>query len=472
MYSYTKGYVNGRWISEGHDLQLAVVNPGNHEQVGSIGIAKAQDVELAVSAAVEAFKSFSQTSKAQRVALLENVIRVYKSRMPELASVISQEMGAPMWLAEGAQVDSGLAHLEQALAALKALSEESPLGSSQVRFEPVGVCALITPWNWPLNQIACKVGPALAMGCTMVLKPSEIAPLNACLFADILHEAGVPKGVFNLLNGEGQTVGAGLSEHEDIDMVSFTGSTRAGIAVAKAAADTVKRVSQELGGKSANILLPDVDFNLVVEEAVRGCMHNSGQSCNAPTRLFVPKDMFATVLELARNAADELRVGRQSDHDAFVGPVVSQLQYQRIQDMIKVGIDEGAELVAGGLGKPPGLEDGCFVKPTVFAATNNSYRVAREEIFGPVLTIIPYDNLEHAIEMVNDSEYGLSAYISSENRQQALEVARQLRTGMVHLNGAWTDPVAPFGGYKQSGNGREWGVFGLHEFSEVKAIMG
>ena len=471
MYNFAKSFVDGHWASGKSDLLLAVINPGNNQQVGAIGMAELADVNVAVLSARKAFESFSTKSKAERIALLQRIIKVYKARMPELAEIVSKEMGAPLWLAEGAQVNSGLAHLEQALNSLQELALESPLGDCTLRHEAVGVCALITPWNWPLNQVTCKVGPALAMGCTMILKPSEIAPLSACLFAEILQEAGVPEGVFNLINGDGK-VGAALSTHPDVDMVSFTGSTRAGIAVAKAAADTVKRVSQELGGKSANILLPDLNMDEAIPEAVKTCMHNSGQSCNAPTRLFVPRDTLAMCLRLARETAGQLKVGLQDDPDVFVGPVVSDLQYQRIQEMINIGIDEGAELIAGGPGKPKDLKEGCFVRPTIFAVENNQYRIAREEIFGPVLTIIPYDTIEHAVAMANDSEYGLSAYISSGDREQALSIARQLRTGMVHINGAWTDPIAPFGGYKQSGNGREWGVYGLHEFSEVKAIMG
>lgn len=471
MYNYDKCYINGQWQSTTNGQEMPVIKPDSEQVIGHISLASQTDVELAVSAAKKAFVSFSQTSKEERISLLKRIIDIYERRLDEVAKHISDEMGAPMWLAKGAQAGSGLAHLKHALIALEQQADSEAIGNTSIVHEPVGVCALITPWNWPMNQIACKVGPAIAAGCTMILKPSEIAPLSGYLFAQIMDEAGVPAGVFNLLNGDGPTVGAPLSEHPDIDMVSFTGSTRAGVAVAKAAADTVKRVSQELGGKSANILLDDVDMNTAVAQAVEGCMHNSGQSCNAPTRLFVPESHYQEAVRIAKTTAQRLVVGRCSDENVFLGPVISQLQFNKIQVMIQMAIDEGAELVAGGLGKPQGFDKGYFVKPTVFAGVENSMRIAQEEVFGPVLVMIPYHTVEHAIEMANDSIYGLSGYVSANSKEKAMAVAKQLRVGMVHINGAWTDPAAPFGGYKQSGNGREWGKHGLEEFQEVKAIM-
>lgn len=471
MYNYDKCYINGQWQDVKNGTHYPVIKPDTEQQIGHITLAGIREVELAVAAAKEAFVSFSLTSKAQRITILERIIAVYQEKYQEIAQHISDEMGAPMSLAEGAQANSGLAHLKAALAALVDEPESEQLGNSTVVKEPVGVCALITPWNWPMNQIACKVGPAIAAGCTMVLKPSEIAPLSGYIFAQIMDEAGVPPGVFNLVNGDGITVGSPLSSHPDIDMVSFTGSTRAGVAVAKAAADTVKRVSQELGGKSANIILDDVDLPEAVTKAVEACMHNTGQSCNAPTRLLVSRGMYDQAVAIATEAANAVKVGVCASPDTFMGPVISEAQYKKIQGLIQLAIDEGARLVAGGLGKPQGLKVGYFVKPTVFADVSNDMTIAQEEVFGPVLVMIPYDSEEQAIAIANDSLYGLSGYISSSNLNRALAVAKRLRTGMVHINGAWTDPAAPFGGYKQSGNGREWGKFGLEEFQEVKAIM-
>lgn len=471
MYQFTQCYINGRWRDVENGRKIPVINPATELPVGEVALVDELYANDAVKAARDAFAAFANTAKDARIALLQKIIALYCERSAMLAEAVSLEMGAPYWLANGAQVQSGLAHLENALLALTETPFEKPIGNSVVHFEPVGVCALITPWNWPLNQIACKVGPALASGCTMVLKPSEIAPLSAYLFMQILHDAGVPAGVVNLINGDGPVVGSLLSRHPDIDMVSFTGSTRAGVAVAKNAADSVKRVSQELGGKSANILLPDVDIATATKAAVEACMHNSGQSCNAPTRLFIPKQHYQDAVSAATEAANATVVGAQQDDNVFMGPVISQAQYGRIQAMIQVGINEGAALIAGGMGKPDGLAQGYFVKPTVFANVSNQMRIAQEEIFGPVLVLIPYDNVADAIAMANDTPYGLSGYVSSDDKDAALDVARQLRCGMVHINGAWTDPAAPFGGYKQSGNGREWGEFGLHEFLEVKAIM-
>jgi len=471
MYNYNECYINGQWQAVNNGQVIDVIQPSSESIVGSITLANESDVNLAVKAAKNAFVSFSKTSKEERIALLERIIKVYKEKMPLMARHISDEMGAPMNLAKGAQAGSGLAHLEQALAALINSTEMKKVGNSSVYHEPVGVCALITPWNWPVNQIACKVGPAIAAGCTMVLKPSEIAPLSGYLFAQILDEAGVPAGVFNLVNGDGLNVGAPLSCHSDIDMVSFTGSTRAGVAVAKAAADTVKRVSQELGGKSANIILDDVDLEQAISGGVEACMHNTGQSCNAPTRMLIPEHLYNDAVKIAANTASKLIVGDLNDDKTFMGPVISQAQYDKIQGLIKIAINEGAELVAGGLGKPQGLDQGYYVKPTVFAKVNNKMTIAQEEVFGPVLVLIPYKNEQEAIDIANDSLYGLSGYVSSKDIDRAMSIAKQIRTGMVHINYAWTDAAAPFGGYKQSGNGREWGEHGLLEFQEVKAIM-
>jgi aldehyde dehydrogenase (NAD+) len=383
------------------------------------------------------------------------------------------EMGAPMWLAQAAQAPSGMAHLMNTLETLKSYEFESQKGKTRIVREPVGVCGLITPWNWPVNQIMCKVAPALAAGCTMVLKPSEIAPLNAIVVAKILHEAGVPTGVFNLVNGDGPTVGSAMSSHPDIDMMSFTGSTRAGIQVAKNAADTVKRVAQELGGKSANIILDDADLKTAVTNGIRGCFTNSGQSCNAPTRMLVPAAKHAEAVAIAREVANSVKAADPATGDpGSIGPVVSKAQWAKIQGLIKAGIDEGAELVAGGTGLPDGFTKGCYVKPTVFAGVNNQMTIAREEVFGPVLAILPYKDEEEAIRIANDTVYGLSGYVQSGNPEHAYQVASRLRTGNVHLNGAGPDFAAPFGGYKQSGNGREWGEFGFEDFLEVKAVMG
>lgn len=471
MYNYDKCYINGQWQPVNNGQQIDVIKPSTEKVIGKITLANETDVNLAVKAAKEAFVSFSKTSKAERIALLKRIIAVYRDKFSLMARHISDEMGAPMNLAEGAQAGSGLAHLEQALAALIKSPDDERIGNSLLFHEPVGVCALITPWNWPINQIACKVGPAIASGCTMVLKPSEIAPLSGYLFTQILDEAGVPAGVFNMINGDGLNVGVPLSSHADIDMVSFTGSTRAGVAVAKAAADTVKRVSQELGGKSANIILDDVDLEAAITGGVQACMHNTGQSCNAPTRMLIPESLYEQAVSLAARVADDIKVGDLEDENTFMGPVISQAQFDKIQGLIQIAIDEGAKLISGGLGKPKGLEHGYFVKPTVFANVHNKMTIAQEEVFGPVLVLIPYKSEQEAIDIANDSLYGLSGYIASKDTERALDLAKQIRTGMVHINYAWTDAAAPFGGYKQSGNGREWGEFGLEEFQEVKAVM-
>ncbi len=467
-----KFYINGAWVDPVVPKTLDVINPATEEPIGRISMGSAADVDKAVAAARAAFETFSHTTREERVALLERIIAVYMGRLGEIAETISSEMGAPLWLANAAQAPAGLAHFMQTLEVLKTYEFSEKKGSTLLVREPIGVCGLITPWNWPINQIACKVAPALAAGCTMVLKPTEIAPLNAILFAEIMHEAGVPAGVFNLVNGDGPTVGAAMSAHPGIDMMSFTGSTRAGVQVAKAAADSVKRVAQELGGKSANIILDDADLKRAVEGGVRNCFTNSGQSCNAPTRMLVPKAKHAEAVKIAKAAAEATQVADPKAEGMAIGPVVSKTQYDKIQRLIEAGIKEGAELVAGGLGRPEGMTRGYFIRPTVFANVRNDMTIAREEIFGPVLSILPYENEEEAIKIANDTVYGLSGYVSSGNTEHALKVASRLRTGNVHLNGAGADFAAPFGGYKQSGNGREWGEVGFEEFLEVKAVMG
>ena len=472
MTDFTKFYINGEWVAPIEPRLVDVINPATEEPVAQISLGSARDVDRAVAAAKAAFPAYSRTSKEERLALLQKIVEAYKARYDELAQTITKEMGAPAWLATRAQAATGMAHLGQIIAILKDYAFESVRGTTLIAKEPVGVCGFITPWNWPMNQIMCKVAPALAAGCTMVLKPSEIAPLNAMIFAEILDAAGVPMGVFNLVNGDGAGVGQAIAAHPDIDMVSFTGSTRAGIAVAKAAADTVKRVSQELGGKSANIILPDADLQKAVAGGVQGCFNNSGQSCNAPTRMFVQAKQHDQAAAIAKAAAEATKAGDPNTKGTTIGPVVSETQYRKIQRLIEAGIAEGATLVAGGPGRPDGLNRGYYVRPTVFANVKPDMTIAREEIFGPVLSILPYDTEEQVIRMANDTVYGLSGYVQSGDIEHARRVAAQLRTGNVHLNGAGPDFAAPFGGFKQSGNGREWGEFGFDEFLEVKAVMG
>jgi aldehyde dehydrogenase (NAD+) len=464
-------YINGQWVAPLTSDTLAVINPATEEEIDSIAMGGADDVDAAVAAARTAFESFSTTTRDERLALLDKIIEVYSSRMGEMAEIISREMGAPLWMAQRAQAAAGVGHFMTARKVLADYEFEKEMGTTLVVREPIGVCALITPWNWPINQIACKVAPALAAGCTMVLKPSEVAPLNAILFAEILDAAGVPAGVFNLVHGDGVSVGAALSAHPDVDMVSFTGSTRAGIEVARAAAPTVKRVSQELGGKSANIILDDADFAKSIARDMTSMCNNSGQSCNAPTRMLVPAARMDEAAAIAAAAASSIVVGDPRDAGSKIGPVVSGVQYNRIQQLIEKGIGEGAKLEVGGPGRPEGLETGYFVKPTVFSHVSNDMTIAREEVFGPVLVMIGYEDDDDAVRIANDTAYGLSGYISG-NSDRARAMARRIRTGNVHLNGAPGDFSAPFGGYKQSGNGREWGEFGMEEFLETKAIMG
>ena len=465
-------YIGGKWVAPAQPKTMDVINPATEEPIGRISLGSTADVDKAVAAARAAFETFGRTSREERVALLERISAGYKARLEEIAETISLEMGAPIRLARAAQAPAGLAHFMQALEILKSYAFVENRGTTRLLKEPIGVCGLITPWNWPINQIACKVAPALAAGCTMVLKPTEIAPLNAIVFTQILHDAGVPAGVFNLVNGDGPTVGAAIAAHPGIDMVSFTGSTRAGVQVAKAAADSVKRVAQELGGKSANIILEDADLKRAVEGGVRNCFTNSGQSCNAPTRMLVPHSRYAEAVAIAKAAAEGVKVGDPRGEGTMIGPVASRAQFDKIQRLIEAGMKEGADLVTGGPGRPSGLERGYYVRPTVFANVRNDMIVAREEIFGPVLSILPYESEDDAIRIANDTVYGLSGYVSSGDTEHALRVASRLRAGNVHLNGAGPDFGAPFGGYKQSGNGREWGEFGLEEFLEVKAVMG
>jgi len=472
MNDYTKFYINGEWVAPLQPHLFDVINPATEEPVAQISLGSAGDVDRAVAAAKAAFPAYSRTSRDQRLALLQKILEVYQSHYNELAETISKEMGAPAWLATRAQAATGLAHLSQIIAVLKDYAFESVRGTTLIAKEPVGVCGFITPWNWPINQVMTKVAPALAAGCTMVLKPSEVAPLNAMILAGILHEAGVPKGVFNLVNGDGPTVGQAIASHPDVDMVSFTGSTRGGVAVAKAAADTVKRVCQELGGKSANIILPDADLQKAVTGGVQGCFNNSGQSCNAPTRMFVQASQHDQAAAIAKAAAEATKVGEPGVKGTVIGPVVSEAQFKKIQRLIEAGIAEGATLVAGGPGRPEGFNRGYYVRPTVFANVKPEMTIAREEIFGPVLSILPYETEEQVIRLANDTVYGLSGYVQSGDIDHARRVAAQLRTGNVHLNGAGPDFGAPFGGFKQSGNGREWGAFGFEEFLETKAVMG
>ena len=465
-------YIDGEWVAPTEAKTLDVIDPASEEIVGRISLGSKADVDRAVAAARRAFDGFAATSREERIALLERVIEAYKKRLGELAEAISLEMGAPMGLAKAAQAPAGLAHLMQTLAVLRSYKFVETRGTTRIFREPVGVCGFITPWNWPVNQILCKVAPALAAGCTMVLKPSEIAPLSAMVVANALHEAGIPRGVFNLVNGDGPTVGAAIASHPGIDMVSFTGSTRAGIQVAKAAADTVKRVAQELGGKSANVILEDADFEKMVKGGVRACFTNSGQSCNAGTRMLVPRNRQAEAAAIAKATAESIRVGDPRAEGTALGPVVSKAQFDKIQRLIETGIAEGAKLVTGGPGRPEGLSRGYYVRPTIFSDVRNDMTIAREEIFGPVLCILPYDGEEDAVRIANDTPYGLSGYVASKDPEHALRVATRLRTGNVHVNGAAPDFGAPFGGYKQSGNGREWGEHGFEEFLEVKAVMG
>ncbi|MEM7344721.1 MAG: aldehyde dehydrogenase family protein [Chloroflexota bacterium] len=471
MQQYLNFYINGAWVPPVEAKTMEVINPATETPFALISLGSEADVDQAVQAARTAFLSYSQTTIEARIALLQKIRTIYKTRYGDIAQAISMEMGAPMKLANGPQTAVGLRHLDSAVRSLNNFEFEATAGNSTIRHEPIGVCGLITPWNWPINQVVAKVAPALAAGCTMVLKPSEISPINAMIFAEVLDEAGVPPGVFNLVNGTGPEVGEAMSAHPDIDMMSFTGSARGGIAVAKGSANSVKRVCQELGGKSANIILEDADFSQAVAEGVTVLMNNSGQSCNAPSRMLVPQSRMNEVIEIARDAANNVKVGDPNSDDIHIGPVVSEVQFEKIQTLIEEGLGEGATLIAGGLGRPDGLETGYYVKPTVFADVDNSMKIAREEIFGPVLSILGYSDEEEAIQIANDTTYGLSGYVTSTDVSRAQKVANRIRAGQIHINYTYGDTDVPFGGYKQSGNGREKGMWGMEEYLEVKAII-
>jgi aldehyde dehydrogenase (NAD+) len=465
-------YIDGQWVDPVEPRTLDVINPATEEACGRISLGSAADVDKAVAAARRAFESYSQTTREQRIDLLQAILDEFNRRYKDVAEAIMDEMGAPWSVANGAQAGSGPQHIKATIRALKAYEFEERNRDTLIKKEAIGVCGMITPWNWPVNQVACKVAPALAAGCTMILKPSEIAPFDAAIFAEIVAAAGVPAGVFNLINGDGPGVGTALSQHPDIDMVSFTGSTRAGVLVAQNAAPTVKRVAQELGGKSANILLDDADFETAVKGGAEEVFFNTGQSCDAPSRMLVPRDRMEEAAALAASVAEATIVGNPRDDGVEVGPLVSDIQWHKVQTLIQKGIDEGATVAAGGTGKPEGLDKGYYVRPTVFANVTNDMTIAREEIFGPVLSIIPYDDEDEAVRIANDTPYGLSGYVSSGDIERARNIAARLRTGMVHINGAHGNSMAPFGGYKQSGNGREWGAYGIDEFLEVKSIYG
>ena len=465
-------YIEGKWVNPTESRDWEVINPSNEEPIATISLGSAADVDKAVAAAKKAFESYSQTAVAERVALLQRVIEVYKAKSEQMAETISLEMGCPLSLSRAAQVAAGLGHLLEIVKVLEHFEFETLQGSTLMRKEPIGVCGLITPWNWPMNQIAAKVAPALAAGCTVVLKPSEMAPLSAFLFAQILDQAGVPAGVFNLVNGDGPTVGAAISAHRDVAMVTFTGSTRAGVAVALAAAPTVKRVTQELGGKSAHIILDDADLDTAVKDGVQACFRNTGQSCNAPTRMLVPRSKMARAIVAAKKIAEATKVGDPLTEGNHIGPLASRAQFDKVQRLIRVGIAEGARLVAGGPERPEGMSKGYFVKPTIFAEVRNDMTIAREEIFGPVLCMIPYEDEADAVSIANDTPYGLSGFVTAGDIERARRVAKQIRSGNVHINNARVDFGGCFGGYKQSGNGREWGEAGLAEFLELKAIFG
>ena len=468
----TKFYINGEFTDPSSNETLGIINPATEEEIGIVALGSIEDVDRAVYSARKAFSVSSKLSKTDRLDILKTVRENYKKRFNDLSEAIRLEMGAPIKLAEGAQAATGLGHLKTAIRVLENHEFEYKHGDYIVREEPIGVCGLITPWNWPINQIVSKVAPAFAAGCTVILKPSEIAPLSAMIIAEIMHESKIPAGMFNLVNGLGNIVGEAMSAHKNIDMMSFTGSTRGGVAVATASAATVKRVSQELGGKSANIILDDDSFTKSITNGVTHVMSNTGQSCNAPTRMLVPLSRHDEALDIARNSVENIKVGKPDDINTDLGPLVSITQYNKVQNLIEKGIEEGAQLVSGGKGKPDGFEKGYYVKPTIFGNVSNNMIIAKEEIFGPVLSIIPYDDIEHAISMANDTVYGLAAYVTGEDQKKCLEVARELRAGQISLNYGSSGPSAPFGGYKQSGNGREKAEWGLDEFLEIKAIMG
>ena len=470
--SFLEFYIDGEWVKPIHADTIDVINPATEQIIETISAGSAEDIDRAVSAARRAFDSFSRSSKKDRVELLTSVREVYKKRFDDIAEAIRLEMGAPLHLARGGQTSVGLGHLKTAIRVLEEFEYEQEKDGFLIRYEPIGVCGLITPWNWPMNQIVAKLAPVLAAGCTCVLKPSELAPLSAHIMAEILHEAGVPAGVFNLVNGYGPVVGEAMSAHEDIEMMSFTGSTRGGVAVAKGSADTVKRVSQELGGKSANIVLDDDQLGESVRRGVLACMDNTGQSCNAPTRMLVPTARYDEALEIAREVAETLVTGNPELENTQIGPVVSAAQFDKVQRLISSGIEEKATLVTGGVGRPEHLDKGYFVKPTIFGGVTPQMSIFREEIFGPVLSIIAYENQEEVVNMANDTPYGLAAYVSGSDNSELMKYARELRAGQIHLNYTGGGTNAPFGGFKQSGNGREKAEWGFEEFLECKAILG
>ena len=471
MENLQKFYINGKWVEPRSKNTMPVINPATEEQIGTVARGNAEDVDLAVSAANEAFATFSQTSIQDRLDLLIKIKDVTQKRFEELVIAMSTEMGAPMTMARDAQADAAIGHLDGFIDALKNLEYQKTLPNGDVLCkEAIGVCGLITPWNWPINQITLKVLPAIATGCASILKPSEHTPMSAVVYTEILHDAGVPAGVFNLVQGNGEDVGIALSRHPDIQMISFTGSTRGGISVTKESATTVKKVTLELGGKSPNLVFADCDLQEKVTASVNECMFNTGQSCDAPTRLLVEKKCYAEVLEIAKQAAENISLGDPKKEGDHLGPLFDKIQYDRVQTMIKVGIDEGVTLLTGGLGKPEGFEIGWYTKPTIFADVTNDKRVAQEEIFGPVLVIIPFEDEADAIKIANDTPYGLAAYMQTGSKERADRVARQLRAGAVHVNGAGYNYGSPFGGYKQSGNGREGGDMGIEDYLETKTL--
>ena len=467
----TKFYINGEFVDPSSKETLEIINPATEEEIGIVALGSTIDVDKAVYSARKAFNVSSKLSKKDRLDILETIRENYKKRYRDVSEAIRLEMGAPVKLAEGAQTATGLGHLKTAMRVLEKHEFEYKHEDYIVREEPIGVCGLITPWNWPINQIVSKFAPAFAAGCTVVLKPSEIAPLSAMIIAEIIHESQIPPGMFNLVNGLGNVVGEAMSSHKGIDMMSFTGSTRGGVAVAKASATNVKRVSQELGGKSPNLILDDNSFTTSITNGVIHVMGNSGQSCNAPTRMLVPKSRHDEAITIAKSALEKVKVGDPLDLNSDLGPLVSKNQFDKVQKLIKKGIEEGANLVAGGTGRPNGYEKGFYARPTIFGNVSNQMVIAKEEIFGPVLVIIPYDDLEEAISIANDTIYGLAAYVTGEDREKCLEISRELRAGQISINYGSSGPSAPFGGYKQSGNGREKAEWGLTEFLEVKAIM-
>ena len=468
-----KFYIAGQWVAPRSQANMPVLNPANERQIGIVPLGDAADVDAAVAAAVSAFPAYSQTRKSERVALLQSLMKVTQSRFEDLAQAMRMEMGAPITMAREAQADAAIGHLQGFMDALAELVERETLSNGDILLrEPIGVCGLITPWNWPMNQIALKVIPALATGCCCVLKPSEHTPISALIYAEIIDAAGFPPGVFNLVQGDGPTVGAALSRHKDVQMMSFTGSTRAGTAVTRDAAETIKRVTLELGGKSPNLVFADCDLEAQVSASVAECMYNTGQSCDAPTRLLVERSCYEAVLEIAKRAAEATEVGDPAQEGAHIGPLFDCIQFDRVQAMIKVGFEEGARLLAGGLGRPEGIDTGWFVKPTIFCDVSNDMRIAQEEIFGPVLVIIPFEDEAEAIEIANDTPYGLAAYLQTGDPARAERVAARLRAGAIHINGGGFNYGSPFGGYKQSGNGREGGMMGLEDYLETKTLHG